>query len=101
MGRRYRFWVYIMTTFHNTALYVGMTNNILRRVEEHREGKSEHTVKYQLKRLVYLEEFQYVDKAIVREKQLKHWKHEWKRELIEKSNPHWEDLTKTLIGFAE
>lgn len=97
MRRRYRFWVYIMTNMHNTALYIGVTNNILRRVHEHREGLSEHTAKYNLNKLVYVEEHQYINKAIAREKELKKYLRQEKIDLINKTNPKWEDLTVSMM----
>jgi putative endonuclease len=95
--RHYRFWVYIMSNIHNTALYVGVSNNILRRVHEHREGKSEHTAKYHLNKLVYAEEFQYIDKAIEREKQLKKYSRQEKINIINITNPKWDDLVESMM----
>jgi putative endonuclease len=89
-----------MSNQHNTALYIGMTNNILRRVDEHRAGKSEHTAHYHLNKLVYVEEFQYIDKAIEREKELKKFLRQEKIDLINLANPKWEDLSKPLSTEA-
>jgi putative endonuclease len=79
------------------TLYVGVTNDIIRRAWEHREGLvAGFTRTYRLKMLVYYEEFQSISDAIHREKRLKHWNRAWKITLIEKMNPEWEDLYPTL-----
>lgn len=91
------YWVYILTNCGETVLYVGITNDLRRRVGEHREGEVEgFSKKYNLKKLVYAERFQRPKHAIRREKQLKNWKREWKEELIEEENPDFEDLYSTL-----
>jgi putative endonuclease len=75
------------------TLYIGMTNNLERRVSEHRQKLIEgFTEKHNVTRLVYYEHFQDVHEAIRREKNLKAWKRQWKIQLIEKSNPKWRDL---------
>lgn len=87
------YWVYILTNKPRGTLYVGVTGGIDDRMERHVKGEgSRFTAKYNLKRLVYFEEFQYIDDAIKREKQLKNWHREWKMKLIEQDNPNWEDL---------
>ena len=87
------YWVYILTNEHETVLYVGVTSNIERRMREHSEGKFDgFTKKYNLKKLVYLEEFSDVDDAIYREKQLKNWNRSWKEDLISENNPDWASL---------
>ena len=92
MRREYQFWVYIMASESGT-LYVGMTNNILRRVYEHKTGKNEgFTKKYKCERLVWVEEHRYVYNAIEREKELKGWKRERKEKLISSMNCTWRDL---------
>ncbi len=97
----YQFWFYIMTNLNHRVLYAGVTNDILRRVHEHRSGKgSLFTKKYKVNKLVYCEQFQYIDKAIERETQVKTWQRSWKLELIEKANPGWEDLTNSLLTEA-
>ncbi len=79
------------------TLYIGMTNNLLRRVEEHKEGKIEgFSKKYSCNKLVYYEEYQYVSDAIKREKQLKKWGRKKKIDLIKRINPHWKDLVAEL-----
>ncbi len=92
------FFVYIMTNRIYGTLYIGVTNDLGRRVWEHREGLLEgFTKKYGLKTLVYYEIFDSVVDAIHREKRLKHWKRAWKIALIENENPNWDDLSPTLV----
>lgn len=87
------FYVYILASGRNGSLYIGMTNDIVRRVFEHREGLAEgHTRRYGIKTLVYMEEYPTPQEAIHREKCLKRWKRDWKLELIEAQNPRWHDL---------
>jgi len=91
------FFVYIMTNTAKTPLYIGVTNNLGRRVYEHQQGLQEgFTKKYRLTKLVYYEIHPYVLNAIQREKSLKRWYREWKIRLIEKDSPHWEDLGRNL-----
>ena len=74
-------------------LYIGVTSNLYNRVVEHKEGKgSDFTKKYDLKILLYFEEFTAIDQAIAREKQLKNWHREWKWNLIKTKNPELQDL---------
>ena len=87
--------VYIMASKRNGTLYIGVTNDLTRRVNEHRSGEGEgsgFTQKYHVQLLVYYEFFNDVNDAIRREKQLKNWKRTWKLALIEKENPEWEDF---------
>ncbi|GAA4292912.1 GIY-YIG nuclease family protein [Aestuariibaculum suncheonense] len=94
MKRTYHnYWVYIITNKPRGTLYIGVTGGIDDRMERHVLGKgSVFTKKYKLKRLVYFEEFQYINDAIKREKQLKNWHRQWKINLIEQNNPNWENL---------
>jgi putative endonuclease len=93
------FYVYIMTNRVYGTLYVGVTNDIVRRAWEHREALVEgFTKKYGLKLLVYYEEFQSISDAIHREKRLKQWNRAWKVALIEKMNPNWDDLYPSLAA---
>ena len=86
------YFIYIMSSLSKT-LYVGVTNNLVRRVFEHKEGLFEgFTKKYQIKNLVYYEEYSDIREAIAREKQLKSWNREKKLTLIERLNPGWEEL---------
>jgi putative endonuclease len=85
--------VYIMTSGRNGTLYIGVTNDLLRRVHEHREGAIEgFTKRYDIKVLVHYETFEDVRVAIQREKNLKKWPRAWKIALIERGNPGWRDL---------
>ncbi len=89
--------VYIMATENNRVIYIGVTNDIVRRVNEHRNSLIPgFTGKYNVHKLVYFESFSFIDDAIRREKQLKEWRRLWKNEVINKVNPHWNDLTLTL-----
>ena len=86
-----------MASKRNGTLYIGVTNDLLRRSYEHANGLAEgFTKKYGVKHLVYFEETNSVTEAIAREKQLKNWQRKWKMELIEKDNPEWKDLIKDL-----
>jgi putative endonuclease len=87
-------YVYILASERNGTLYVGVTNDLVRRVQEHREEVDPDcfTARYDVKRLVYYEHHDYIRDAIKREKQLKWWKRQWKLELIEGMNLHWRDL---------
>lgn len=87
-----KFWVYIVASRTGT-LYIGMTNDLEVRVRQHKAGEIEgFSAQYHCTRLVYYESFDYVQKAINREKQLKGWRRSKKIALIEKVNPRWEDL---------
>ena len=90
--REYRFWVYIISN-RSHILYIGVTNNLHSRVEQHRElRQGTHTARYQIGRLVYYEFYKYVRAALAREKELKHWTRAQKIALIESVNPTWEEL---------
>ncbi|MFH1236730.1 MAG: GIY-YIG nuclease family protein [Parcubacteria group bacterium] len=85
--------VYIMTNRGNTVLYTGVTGNLAGRVLQHKlRLVPGFTSRYRVCKLVYYEEYQYVDDAIAREKRLKNWHRQWKINLITKNNPKWEDL---------
>lgn len=91
------YYVYIMASAPNGVLYVGVTNDILRRAFEHREGLLPgFTKRYGLKLLVHYESFSHAEEAIWREKRLKTWNRAWKVRLIQKTNPDWNDLYETL-----
>ena len=90
-------WVYIMTNRPHGTLYVGVTADIARRAWEHREGVVEgFTKRYGLKLLVYAEPHDEIERAIQREKTIKHWPRAWKIDLIQAMNPSWRDLYDTL-----
>jgi len=87
-----------MSNFKRTVLYIGVTNNLFRRVIEHKyELGSKFTRKYKLKHLIYYEEYQYIQEAIVREKQLKGWLREKKINLIKSKNFELKDLSEELL----
>ena len=82
-----------MTNKKDGVLYIGITNNLIRRVAEHKENINKcFTSRYKLYTLVYYEEYKDVELAIEREKQMKKWKREWKIKRIVEMNPSWEDL---------
>jgi putative endonuclease len=88
-----QYFIYIMTTMDNTALYTGVTNDLRRRVLEHRSGKgSGFTSRYKLYKLVYYEMGENISTAITREKQIKAGSRSKKIELINTVNPNWDDL---------
>ncbi len=89
------YYVYILTNKSNKVLYTGVTNNLTRRVYEHKHKLIKgFTSKYNLNKLVYYEITNYVGAAIQREKQIKGWLRKKKIDLIESLNPDWEDLSK-------
>jgi len=90
-------YVYILASKKNGTLYIGVTNDIERRVSEHKAGLVPgFTEKYGVSRLVYVEEYSGIRDALAREKQLKNWRREWKIALIEKNNPEWRDIAAYL-----
>jgi putative endonuclease len=90
-------WIYIMTNHRNGTLYIGVTNNIRRRMTEHKEGLVDgFTRHYGLHRLVYIEQHDNILAAIQREKNIKHWPRAWKVRLIHRDNPEWDDLFESL-----
>ncbi len=85
--------VYILASRKHGTLYVGVTSHLARRIWEHREGLIEGLSKrYGTKLLVYVEAHDTIEAAILREKQIKEWRRDWKVRLIEESNPDWTDL---------
>lgn len=93
---RKTYYVYIMASMSGT-LYIGVTNNLVRRVCEHQKGLVDgFTNKYNCKKLIYFESFTYVIEAIKREKQLKSWNRNKKEKLIKTENPKWRDLSTSL-----
>lgn len=89
------YFVYIVTNKKQGVLYIGVTNNLIKRTDEHKHKIIKgFTSKYNLDKLVYYETFYDIESAIIREKELKHWNRQWKIELIEKENPNWDDLSK-------
>jgi putative endonuclease len=87
------YYVYILTNKPRGTLYVGVTNDLVRRVYEHREGAVPgFTTRYGSKQLVHFERYDTPTLAIQREKNIKHWSRAWKLELVNSSNPQWRDL---------
>ena len=92
-----QYFLYILASKKNGTLYIGVTNNLIKRVSQHKNNLVEgFTSKYNVHTLVYYELYRYIHDAIAREKRMKKWKRKWKIDLIEKSNPNWEDLFETL-----
>ena len=90
---KYHYYVYILTNQSNTTLYIGVTNDIYRRANEHNDKVVEgFTEKYNINKLIYVEEYSSIKDAIAREKQLKGWTRNKKENLINSLNPQWEDL---------
>ena len=90
---KHHFYLYIVAS-HSRVLYIGVTNDLERRVSEHRHKLIRgFTAMYNVTRLVYFEEFDRISEAIAREKQLKYWRRDWKISLIEKDNLDWSDLS--------
>ena len=100
-NRENTFYVYILAS-RSRNLYIGVTNNLIARVIQHRELRpGTHTAKYRITRLVHFERFAYVLNAIAREKELKDWNRQKKIDLIEQDNPSWEDLPAEWLTPAE
>jgi len=88
-----RYYIYIITNINNTVLYTGVTNNLIRRIQEHKEGLIKgFTSKYKVNKLVYYEEFGDISSALFREKQIKAGSRRKKINLIRSINPEWNDL---------
>ncbi len=93
--------VYIMASRKNGYFYTGVTNDLIRRVYEHKEGKfGGYTDRHHIKRLVYYEIFEQADAAIAREKLIKKWKRVYKTDAIERMNPNWKDLYDELTQIT-
>ena len=97
--RDHSYSVYIVASGPCGWLYVGMTNDLIRRISQHKHGQIDgYSRARETDRLVWYERRSYVDQAILREKRIKRWVRPWKFELIEAANPHWVDLYGTLIA---
>jgi putative endonuclease len=102
MARDCTYYVYILANKVNTVLYVGVTNNLFRRVVEHKLQLHEgFTKRYNVYKLVYFESFQYVNDAISRETEIKRWKRQWKNRLIFKENKEMRDLIYDYMSEKE
>ena len=98
MGAR-SFYIYILANRIGGTLYIGVTNDLVRRAAEHRlKGAESFTKKHDVNRLVYFECFDDIEQAIRREKRVKKWTRAWKISLIEKDNPNWIDLYPQIAG---
>ncbi|MDN4987212.1 GIY-YIG nuclease family protein [Bradyrhizobium arachidis] len=98
MGGRH-YYVYILASKIGGTLYIGVTNDLIRRVAQHKSKLIESfTEKYDVAMLVYFEQFDDPENAIKREKRLKKWNRAWKVRLIEKDNPNWDDLYPAIAG---
>jgi putative endonuclease len=90
--------VYILASKRNGTLYIGVTSDLVKRVWEHKNNLVEgFTKRYGVHQLVWYEVHEGMESAIKREKQLKEWKRKWKLELIEGTNPSWNDLYQTIV----
>jgi putative endonuclease len=89
--------VYILASPNGRALYIGVTTDLGRRLDEHRRGMSIHTTRYNISKLVYIESYETVLEAIDREKQIKKWRREKKVALINAANPEWLDLSSEVL----
>ena len=89
--------VYILASGFNGTLYVGVTSDLLARINQHRDGVTPgFTKRHAVKRLVWFETCERMDDAIAHEKRVKKWPRDWKKNLIERDNPEWHDLAVTL-----
>ena len=90
--------VYILASHKNGSLYIGVTSDLAPRIWQHKNKVFKgHTSRYDIDKLVYYETFDDMDDAIKREKILKDWDRTWKKDLIEKTNPEWNDLYESII----
>ena len=91
-------YIYIITNKNHSVLYVGVTNDLERRIYEHKAGiyKNSFTYRYNVKKLVYYEEFDDIESAITREKQIKAGSRQKKLDMINRFNPQWKDLSATI-----
>ena len=98
MRKEHIYYVYILANKNNKVLYIGVTNSLFSRIFKHKlkENKNSFTAKYNISKLIYYEEYQYIQDAIEREKELKRYRRKWKIELIEKGNSSWRDLFKDM-----
>ncbi len=98
MTKQHQYFIYLLVNANNKVIYVGMTNNLERRIFEHKNSLIEgFTAKYNINKLVYFEETKDVTTAISREKEIKKWRREKKNALVEQTNPAWSDLSPDLF----
>lgn len=94
------YYVYILASDKKGTLYIGVTNDLVRRIYEHKNNlASSFSSKYDIHSLVYYETTSDINSALLREKQMKKWKRQWKINLIEKMNPEWDDLYEKLVQW--
>ena len=92
------YYVYILANQRNGTIYIGVTNDLIKRVYEHKNNLvNGFTKKYAVHLLVYYEQYEEIESAIIREKWLKKWNRKWKLKLMEKVNPKWKDLYEDLL----
>jgi putative endonuclease len=97
MPRDHHYFVYLLTNWNDKVMYVGMTNDLARRVHEHRtKAAPGFTAKYNVHKLVYFEDTSDVHAALAREKEIKKWRREKKNALVNQTNPQWCDLARDL-----
>lgn len=88
-----KYHIYILTNFNKTVLYIGLTGDLANRINQHKSFEVDgFTKKYKTDRLIYFEEFENIMDAKRREKAMKKWKRSWKEELINQSNPNWDEV---------
>jgi len=93
------YYVYILASRPGGAIYVGVTNDLIRRIYEHKSGAIDgFTKRYGVSKLVYFEQYRDVRDALQREKNMKHWPRAWKTKLIGRDNPNWRDLYDEIAG---
>ncbi len=96
--KNYGGYTYILTNKTNRVFYIGVTDNLIRRVDQHKKKMTQgFTTRYNVNKLVWYEFHERIENAILKEKQLKNWKRAWKIELITKENPHFIDLYSLLL----
>lgn len=92
------YYVYILTNEKNGTLYIGITSNLIKRIQQHRNKIADgFTKRYNIYKLIYYEQTENINSALIREKALKKWNRNWKIRLIEESNPNWRDLYFNII----
>ena len=103
MKSDYTFYIYILTNAKKTVLYIGMTNSLTRRLDEHylKENPDSFSAKYNCHHLIYYEIYQYVYDAMARETQLKKWSRKKKEALINSKNPGWRSMNSNFVYSEE
>ncbi|MEI7452316.1 MAG: GIY-YIG nuclease family protein [Candidatus Falkowbacteria bacterium] len=99
MFKERSYYVYILASQNNGTIYIGVTNNLIKRITQHKNKTitNSFTDEYNIDKLVYYELFSNIGRALYREKQLKKWQRKWKMRLIEENNFYWRDLYETLF----